>query len=144
MSFRTEARVGVKADSQRIWDIVADLPFWSSWNPVWTEAEGTIAFGGALRWTETIEGLPHRRAQVAIADWVPGSRLKWAEKRGWLFDVTGFIDIEELQPGSCIVTVGEIYDGWRGEGHQEEHRGKLKSAYHAIAEALRDRAEAAA
>lgn len=141
MSFRTEARVGVQADSHVIWDIVADLSSWSRWNPVWKDAEGTIAFGGVMRWTETIDGLPERRAEVGVADWVPGSRLKWGERRGWLFNSTGFIDIEELEPGSCIVTVGEIYSGWRGEGYLEKHRSQLKAAARAVAEALRTQAE---
>ena len=142
MSFRTETRIGVKADSHAIWGIIADLAHWSRWNPIFTDAEGTIAFGGAMRWTERIEGLPERRAEVAVVNWVPGSRLQWAEARGWLFNSTGFIDIEELEPGACIVTVGESFSGWRGEGYFEKHRGKLKAGLRALAKALRDQAEA--
>ena len=142
MSFRIEARVGVQASTDRIWEIVADLPGWSRWNPTFPEASGTIVLGGSMTLLERFEGLPERRAEVRISDWTPLSRLIWVEKRGMMFNSTRFIDIEELVPGSCIVTVGEIFDGWRAETYYEKHRLKLKAGYHAMAEALRQLAEA--
>ena len=45
---RIEKRVGVQATSDRIWDLVADLSGWGAWNPVDTDVEGAIAYGGRL------------------------------------------------------------------------------------------------
>ena len=55
MNFKVEKRVGVRAPSDRIWEIIADLPGWDQWNPIETGAAGTIAFGGSISLTERIE-----------------------------------------------------------------------------------------
>lgn len=141
MNFRVEHRVGVQATSDRIWEIVSDLPFWNAWNPTFPEAEGTIAIGGNLRLLEQVEGLPDRRVTGRIHDWVPFTQLIWAEKRGWHFSSTRYIEIEELAPGSCILTNGEIFHGFRGEDYVHKHRKRLRAACAAMGEALRDRAE---
>ncbi|WGM32335.1 SRPBCC domain-containing protein [Brevundimonas sp. NIBR11] len=142
MDFKIEKRVGVRATSEKIWEIIADLPGWDRWNPVETGVSGTIAFGGTITLTETIEGLPARQSTGRVADWQPYSQLVWTEKRGFLFNVIRYYEIEELEPGSCIVANGFIFSGFMGEGFHEKHRKKLKTATEAIGEALRAASEA--
>ena len=142
MSFRIEKRVGVHATSDRIWGLIADLPAWNRWNPFETDVEGAIAYGGALALTESFPGLPERRVDFRIGDWRPYAQLVLSEKRGWQFNVVRYFEIEELEPGSCIVANGAYFRGLRGEGFHDKHRRTIRAAYEEIGESLRIAAEA--
>ena len=142
MSFRIEKRVGVRASSDRIWEILTDLSSWDHWNPIETRLEGTIAYGGTLSLTENIPGLPERRYTAAIGDWQPRAQLILQEKRGWQFTAIRYFEIDELEPESCIVANGIIFGGLRGEGFHDKKRKLLRPHYDRVAEALKAYAEA--
>lgn len=140
---RIEKRIGVRATADRIWDLIADLPGWNGWNPIETSVEGTIAYGGSITLTEAVPGLPDRRAAVRVAEWQPLAQLVWAEKRGLWFRSLRYFEIEELEPGSCILANGFIFSGLRGEMHFDRHRKCLRGAVESVAEALKATAERA-
>ena len=142
MDTRIEKRVGVQATSDRIWELISDLPSWDRWNPHETEASGAIAFGGVLNMTERLPGLADRRVQARVGEWQPRAQLVWAEKRGFLFNTVRYFEIEELEKGSCIVASGLIFSGLRGEMFHDKHRNALRRVHEAIAEGLRRAAEA--
>ena len=137
---KIEKRVGVQVSSERLWDILSDLPGWDRWNPVETGLEGAIAFGGQISLTESVPGLPDRSTTVRVGDWQPYAQLIWAEKRGWAFNVVRYFEIEELEPGSCIVANGFIFTGLRGELFHDKHRKILRAACESVAEGLRSAA----
>ena len=141
MNLRIEKRVGVRATSDRIWALLSDLSSWNDWNPVETGASGAIAFGGAITLTESLPGLPERTVVARVGDWQPYAQLVWAEKRGWQFGVIRYYEIEELEPGCCIVANGFIFSGLRGENFHDKHRKTLKGACEQIGDALRIAAE---
>lgn len=138
---RIEARVGVRASSERLWEILSDFPHWSRWNPYETEVEGTIAFGGTVALTERLPDMAERRVAARIGDWQPYAQLVWGERRGFLFSSIRYFEIEELEPGSCIVANGVIFSGLRGELFHDRHRKAIRAAYAAIGEGLRIAAE---
>lgn len=141
MTFRIEHRVGVKATAERIWEIIADLPAWSAWNPIETELEGALAIRSSLVMNEAVPGLPPRRVAAVIGDWQPFAQLIWAEKRGWQFNSTRYYEIEQLDVGSCIVSNGQIFSGLRGEAFFQRNRKILKTSFQQVGEAIRARAE---
>jgi hypothetical protein len=141
MDFKVEHRVGVQASPGRLWSFIGDLSSWGRWNTVETDLEGTIAFGGQIALTEAFPGLPERRTVVRVGDWQPNAQLVWIDKRGWLFNVTRYYEIDALGPTNCILANGMIFTGLRGEGFYEKHRKALKPALVAIGEALRTAAE---
>ena len=140
MDFRVENKTGVPATSDAIWQVLTAFERWSAWNPVLTEASGALGFGAPLTMTEHIESLGERRVQARLGDWTPYAKLVWSEKRGWQFTSTRYVVIDEIERGSCIVTVGEIYGGMRGESYFMKHRRPLRLACQAMNEALRDQA----
>ena len=139
---RIEKRIGVRASTDRLWEIIADLPGWDRWNPVETSVEGTIAYGARITLTETIEGQSPRHAVAHVGEWQPYAQLVWMEKRGLWFRSMRYFEIEELEPGSCIVANGMIFSGLRGEMYFDKHRIRLRHAVDAVAEAWKATAEA--
>jgi len=139
---RIEKRIGVRASTDRIWELISDLPGWDRWNPMETAAEGTIAYGGAIALTEAIPGLPERRASVRVGEWQPYAQLVWMEKRGLWFRSMRYFEIEELEPGSCIVANGFIFSGLRGEMFFDRNRARFRHAVDAVAERWKAAAEA--
>lgn len=139
---RLEKRIGIRAPVDRIWEVLADLPGWDRWNPIEKTVEGTIAFGGQIALTETIEGLPERRVVARVGDWQPYAQLVWSEKRGLWFQSIRYFEIEELEPGSCIAANGFIFSGLRGEMFFDKQRRHLRHSVDAVAEAWKAAAEA--
>lgn len=138
---RIEKRVGVRAPSDHIWSLIADLPSWDRWNPVETGVDGAIAFGGRLGFAEAIDGVGERRAEARVVEWQPRAQLVWAEARGLWFQTVRYYEIEELEPGSCIVANGWVFKGLRGEWFFDKHRLRLKAAAERIGEAIKATAE---
>ena len=138
---RIEKRIGVRAASDRIWELISELSGWDRWNPVERAVEGTIAYGGAIALTEAIPGLPERRASVRVGEWQPYAQLVWMEKRGLWFRSMRYFEIEELEPGSCIVANGFIFSGLRGEMFFDRRRKELRAAVDAIAAGLKTASE---
>lgn len=140
--FRIEKRIGVPRPAEHIWSVLSDLPGWNRWNPVDTNVSGTVAFGGTLTLTETIPGLPSRQVTGKIGDWQPNAQLAWTEKRGLLFTVVRYYEIDQLEPGSCIVSNGFIFSGLRGELYHDKHKRLIRPAVEQVSEALKAAAEA--
>nr|WP_314433717.1 SRPBCC domain-containing protein [uncultured Brevundimonas sp.] len=138
---RIDKRAGVKATSDRLWELISDLASWNDWNPVDKDVEGAIAYGGQLAMTETFPDMTERRAIGRVAEWQPYSRLVWTEKRGFLFATVRYLGIEELDKASCIITSGIRFVGLRGELYLDRHSSKIRRAQEAIVEGLKAAAE---
>ena len=139
---RIEKRIGVRAPTDRIWEVITSLEGWDRWNPVETGVEGKIVFGGTLTLNEAVEGQPPRQVQARIGQWQPYAQLVWAEKRGLWFNTMRYFEIDELAPGSCIVANGYLFSGLRGEMYFDKHRKALRHAVEGVAEGWKTVAEA--
>ena len=142
MQFKVESRIGVVAPPERLWSFISDLASWDHWNPVETGVSGAVGYGGAVTLTERIPGLTERAVTAKVRDWTPNSQLVWIEKRGFLFTVARFYEIEPLGPENCILANGVIYSGLRGELAFDKQKKAIKPAVVAISEALKTAAEA--
>lgn len=138
---RIEKRIGVRASTDRLWEVITALEDWDRWNPIETGVDGTIAFGATLSLTETLGGLPPRPVQARVGQWQPYAQLVWAEKRGLWFNVIRYFEIEELAPGSCIAANGYLFSGLRGEMYFDKHRKTLRQAVEGVAEGWKAAAE---
>lgn len=142
MAMRVEHRVGIRAPSDRLWELVGDLTTWSRWNPIYPEAVGTIGIGQSLILRETIPGLPERRISPQVVDWVPHEQIVWKlTVTPLLSSSTRYLEIEELAPGSCVFSNGEIFSGVLGEQYARRWRRQLRTGFEALGEALRREAE---
>ena len=138
---KIEKRAGVRATSDRLWDLVSDLSRWGEWNPYEREPVGRIGFGAALTLIEAYPDLDERRATARVADWRPYVRLVWTENRGFLFRTLRYIDIEEMEKGSCIVSSALKFAGLSGELYLDKHKATLAKAHEDIVQRLKAAAE---
>lgn len=142
MAYRIENRMGVRASSLRIWEIIADLESWPEWNPLYPRAAGRIALKGGVDLVEAVPGLPERQARVTVTDYTPEQQLIWQDRRGFLASSLRYFEIEKLTDESSILANGEIFSGWAGQRWGMKHRRALREAYETLNAAIKARAEA--
>jgi hypothetical protein len=143
MSVRIEYRVGVQATADALWDAVADLPSWPSWNPMYERAAGRIAFHETLELVELMPGAEPRKLTPRVTTWTPREQLVWLERRGFMSRSLRYFEIEELAPGGgCIFANGEMFLGPLGERRGKKMAGKLRAQFEAIGERLKAKVEA--
>lgn len=143
IDWKVEHRIGIRASSDAIWDIVSDLRTWGEWNPIYPQAAGDLRIGQTLTLTLQLPDDKPRTIQPVVLDWVPREQLHWRlSMMGGLVNTLRYIEIEELAPGSCIVSNGEIFKGLLGTRVLKANATKLRKGFTAMGMALRDRAEA--
>jgi hypothetical protein len=139
---RVEHRIGVQAPAEVIWDIVYDINAWGAWNPLYTEAAGTIHIGETVTMTAVLAGMAPRKLTGTVLEWVPNEQLHYLVKAmGGLVVSTRYVEIEQLAPESCIVSNGEIMGGLLGPTVARSLGGKVYRGFREMDEALKARAE---
>jgi hypothetical protein len=144
MRFKLEHRLGVRASAETIWSLLADVDRWAEWNPLYTRASGVIRMDSPLELELSLPGQAPRQIRPVVADWVPQEQLLWRlSMLGGLVKSTRYFEIEELAPGSCIFSNGELFDGPLGPSVARRMAGPIRSGFAAMGEAVKARAEAA-
>ena len=127
-----------------IWELIADLPGWSDWNPLYTEAKGAIRIGETLTITMQLPKEPPREIRPVVLEWVPNDQIHWRLKMmGGLVSTTRFLELEQLDSASTIFSNGELIGGLLGPSVARRIGRKLHRGFQAMNEALKERAEAA-
>ncbi|MFD1191200.1 MULTISPECIES: SRPBCC family protein [Phenylobacterium] len=140
---KIEHRIGVQAPAEIIWEILADLPSWSAWNPLYPEAAGEIRIGSVLTLRLALPGQPDRMINPVVMEWVPLEQLHWRlSMLGGMVTSVRYIEIEALGPGNCIVSNGEIFTGLLGGLVVGRLRKSIRRGFTEMGEALAARAEA--
>ncbi|HWA60506.1 MAG TPA: SRPBCC domain-containing protein [Caulobacteraceae bacterium] len=144
MAIKVEHRIGIQAPPDVIWEIVGDLSRWKDWNPLYTSAEGTLAFGATLTLTLVLPGGKPQVIKPVIESWTPEELIHWRlSMMGGLVKSIRYIEIEKLTETGCIFSNGEIFDGFIGRRLPKRMRRNIKAGFEAMGEAVRTRAEAA-
>ena len=142
MGFRIEHRIGVQAPAEVIWNLIADLPGWSSWNPIYKDASGRIGIGEKLSMTLTLPGEVHRPLQPRVLDWEPNAQLVWRlDLMPWLAHTVRYLEIEVLSDAGCIFANGEFFHGAVGERVGRAKRRAIFQGFSQLGEAVKAIAE---
>ncbi|MDX6664130.1 MAG: hypothetical protein QOG68_336 [Solirubrobacteraceae bacterium] len=82
MAFYLKTSADIDASPDRVWEILADLPSYATWNPLITEAAGELATGERLElWLQPIAGKGMRiKPTVTVAE--PARELRWLGRLG--------------------------------------------------------------
>lgn len=142
MAVKLERRIGIHAPDEVVWDILADIPGWADWNPMYPRAEGVIRIGD--RWTAelALPGQSPRTINPVILDWAPYDHIHWRldMMRGWVRTIR-FLEIEVMGEENVIFSNGEIFDGSLGGFAAKRLRRPIIDSFEAMNEALKARAE---
>jgi hypothetical protein len=69
--------VDIEATSERVWQVMADLPAYAEWNPFVTGAEGTLAVGSRLSLSLlSVNAFVRPTLRATVLEVVPGRRLR--------------------------------------------------------------------
>lgn len=141
-ALKVEQRVGVQAPAETIWALLADIDRWGTWNPTYPQASGTLGIGKALQLTLVLPGFSPRELSPTIIDWVPYEQILWTEAPALWVRTVRYIEIEQADKTSCIISNGEQIQGFFAEGFHAKHRRAMKAGFIAMNEALKESAEA--
>jgi hypothetical protein len=139
---KVELRSGVRAPAEAIWEVLYDVPGWASWNPLHTQVEGEIKIGTRLSLVEVLPGVVERPLQLTVVDWVPNEQLhlRNAPMGGWMRSIR-FIEIEQLDVASSILSTGELFIGMFADFYKRRRGRILRRGFAAHGEALKAEAE---
>lgn len=140
---RIENRIGIQASTDAIWEVLSDLEHWGDWCPLYPRAAGTIRIGEVLDIDEHVPGLKVHNIRPVVLDWAPYDHIHWQTTmwRGWARS-TRFLEIEELAPGSCIFSNGEVFSGLLVDfAVPRAIRPKIRQGFEQMGEALKAEAE---
>lgn len=144
MGVKIEHRIGVQAPAEAIWAVIADIPGWAVWNPLYPQASGQVRIGETLTLTLALPGQETRTIQPRIVDWTPNELLHWRlSAMGGFVRSIRYIEIETLGPTSCILSNGEIFSGLLAPMAMRQLGRSIRQGFNAMGEALAARAEAA-
>lgn len=138
--------VDIAAPAPVVWKVLADLEAFCRWNPFITSAEGPLQVGGRLTLRMQPVGGSTMTLRPSVVEVVEGHRLRWQGRlvvRG-LFDADHLFVVEPLDAGRSRLVQQERFDGLLVPLFRRSlDRGTLP-AFHAMNEALKERAERSA
>lgn len=142
MSFKVEHRIGVQAPAQVVWDLIADIPGWPAWNPLYPQAAGVIRKGQRLSLSVALPDQPVEAISPTVLDWTPEDQLhlRTAYAKG-LVTTVRYLEIDVMGPQSCVFSNGELFIGLVGGFVGKRMKKPLKQGFTLMGEALRDQAE---
>lgn len=144
MSVKIEHRIGVQAPADTIWAVIADIPAWERWNPLYPKAAGQMRMGEALTLTLALPGHAARTIQPRVLDWTPNELLHLRlSALGGLVNSVRYIEIESLGPANCILANGELFRGPAASFAVRRLGRSMRQGFAQMGEALAARAEAA-
>lgn len=142
MRLKLEHRLGVATPADIIWEIIADLPRWTDWNPIHPRADGVIAFGASLDVDLIVMGQPPQRLSPKVISWTPNELLHWQQKDALgLLVSTRYIEIDTLAETGCIFSNGELFEGLAVRFMPKHSLAARRAGFVAMGEAMKVRAE---
>jgi hypothetical protein len=139
---KIEHRIGVRAPIETVWGLISDLEGWPRWNRLYPKVKGALRIGAQLELEVAIPGQAPRTIRPVIADWVPNEQILWRLSMfAGLVKSTRYLEIEQLTPGSCIFSNGEMFEGLLGENLPKRLRGPIREGFRTMGEAVKALAE---
>lgn len=142
MSFRLEHRIGIAAPVAAVWDVLADLDGWASWNPLNPKVTGKLSIGAPLQLELRVPGEAPATQAVSIIDWVPNAQLVWAARYGGgMVTSARYLELEGLTDAGCVFSNGEVFRGLGAGFVPRRLRARTRQGFVALGEALKRRVE---
>ena len=141
--FKIEARIGVAAPVDEVYDILSDIEAWPSWSPIHQAASGKLGFGAPFHSEEKFEGLGVWEIDGFVSDWMPLSHLHISvPKKFYEGTLTRYYELETLSAKTSIFAVGAAFSGFLSEREGRRFARFFRAGFHQTAEAMKTTAEA--
>jgi hypothetical protein len=145
MSKRLFSSIDIEAPAEQVWKVLTDFEAFPAWNPFITHAEGRLEVGARLK----LRMQPVRGTAVTLrptlVEVIDGRRLRWVGRLGvgGLFDAEHLFVVETRGAAGSRLVQQEQFGGLLVPFLARSlDRGTLP-AFHAMNDALKDRAEKA-
>jgi hypothetical protein len=137
--------IDIEAAPEQVWGILVDFAAFPSWNPFIVQAKGGAEVGRQLTLRMQPVGGSAVTLRPTVVEAIEGHRLRWLGRLGvrGLFDAEHLFILDPLGASGTRLVQQEKFSGLLVRLFQRSlDRGTLP-AFHAMNEALRDRAERA-
>lgn len=135
-------RVEIDAPAERVWEILADLDSYPSWNPFTPQIETSFEVGAPIVLHVSFDGKPPRRQVEFLRAWAPGERLVWGMTIGpaWFFRAERVQRVEPLGPERCRYVSEDAFAGAFSPVVEALYGGRVQRGFDAMGAALVRRA----
>lgn len=147
MAHEVSTTIEIAAPPERVWAVLADLPGYPEWHPVFRKVEGQLIVGSKLTITSTIPSSGRTMTvKVNVVTAEPGTELRWVSKiLGITISERRFL-LSPVAGGTSLVQA-ETYRGLGGGGGRGGRStlaliDRIRGTFEAINEALKRQAEA--
>jgi hypothetical protein len=142
MAYEISTRVEIAATPENVWAVLADLPSYSQWHPVYRSVTGELAPGSKLVIKTVVPSSGDlMTVKVKVLTVKPGVELRWVSKMlGIPISKRTFL----LGPsdGRTLLVQEERYRGLVGGRSTINVVGRIQGTFVAINEAIKEQAEA--
>jgi hypothetical protein len=138
-----EHSIAIAVPAEFIWGMLEDVGSWSSWNPIYRRASGSIATGDTLRMNVALPGMKPQDVSATVSRAIPNAQLHYGSPAlGGLIRANRFVEIAPSGPRSCTVTNGEAMGGLLGRLLARSVGPKVRDGLQQMNEGLKQAAEA--
>jgi hypothetical protein len=144
MPILISAEVQIAAPPERVWAVLADLPSYPQWHPVFVAVNGQLAAGSKLTITTTHPTTGRTMtATVRVRTAEPGTELRWVSSLAGLPISDRRFLLSPSGDGTLLVQAGTYrgLGGSRGRGTVKSI-SRIQDTYAAINQAIKQQAEA--
>jgi hypothetical protein len=137
-----EHSIEINVPAEFIWEMLEDVDSWSSWNPIYRTANGSIGLGDRIDMTVALPRMKPQKVAATVARSNPNTELHYGSPAlGGLVNAMRYVEIEPTGPQSCIVTNGEAMSGLLGRLLARGVGPRVREALQQMNEALKPTAE---
>ena len=143
MSILISAEVEIAAPPERVWAVLADLPSYPQWHPVFVAVTGQLAAGSKLTITTTHPTSGRTMTgTVRVLTAEPGTELRWVSKLAGLPISDRRFLLSPSSGGTLLVQAGTYrgLGGSRGRGTVKSI-SRIQDTFAAINQAIKQQAE---
>jgi hypothetical protein len=148
MAYEVSTSIEIAATPENVWAVLADLPSYPQWHPVFLAVTGQLAVGSKLSIRTTVPATgTAMTARVKVLTVEPGTELRWASKLlGITISKRRFL-LSPSADGTLLVQaatyrgLGGTRRGFRG-GRIVNVIASIQGTFEAINEAIKQQAEA--
>ena len=143
MSILISTEVEIDAPPERVWAVLADLPSYAQWHPVFVAVTGQLAAGSKLTITTTHPTSGRTMTgTVKVLTAEPDTELRWVSKLAGLPISDRRFLLSPSSGGTLLVQAGTYrgLGGSRGRGTAKSI-GRIQDTYAAINQAIKQQAE---